>query len=177
MSSDQNADLDSLVVRLAEGDRSAFTAVFQILRPPLLRLCTSMLKNEADAADAAQQAMEKVLTRCSQYDRQRPALSWALAIAAWECRTLLRKKSRRRELPEEQAPEALGEGAEDDLAERQLMSAAVDALGELSAQDRDALIATFWEEAPSVSGATLRKRRERALKRLRDTFRRLYGLN
>ena len=177
MSSDQNADLDSLVVRLAEGDRSAFAAVFQILRPPLLRLCTSMLKNEADAADAAQQAMEKVLTRCSQYDRTRPALSWALAIAAWECRTLLRKKSRRRELPEEQAPEASGGGSEEALAERQLMGAAVDALGELSAEDRDALVATFWEEAPSVSGATLRKRRERALKRLRDTFRRLYGLN
>ena len=177
MSSDQNADLDSLVVRLAEGDRSAFTAVFRILRPPLLRLCTSMLKNEADAADAAQQAMEKVLTRCSQYDRKRPALSWALAIAAWECRTLLRKKSRRRELPEDRAPEALVDGSEEQLAERQLMGAAVDALGELSPADRDALVATFWEEAPNVSGATLRKRRERALKRLRDTFRRLYGLN
>jgi RNA polymerase sigma-70 factor (ECF subfamily) len=177
MSSDQNADLDSLVIRLAEGDRSAFTRVFQILRPPVLRLCTSLLKNEADAADAAQQAMEKVLTRCSQYDRRRPALPWALAIAAWECRTLLRKKSRRRELSEEQAPEPLVEGSEDELAERQLMRAAVDALGELSGQDRDVLVATYWEEAPSVSGATLRKRRERALKRLRDAFRRLYGLD
>jgi RNA polymerase sigma-70 factor, ECF subfamily len=28
-----------------------------------------------------------------------------------------------------------------------------------------------------VSGATLRKRRERALKRLRDTFKRLYGID
>jgi RNA polymerase sigma-70 factor, ECF subfamily len=177
MSSDQNADLDSLVVRLAEGDRSAFTAVFQILRPPVLRLCNSMLKNEADAADAAQQALEKVLTRCSEYDRRRPALPWALAIAAWECRTLLRKKSRRRELPEEQAPEALAAGSEDEVAERQLMGAAVDTLGELSAEDCEALVATFWEEAASVSGATLRKRRERALKRLRDTFRRLYGLD
>src|SRR4051812_16458813 len=177
MSSDQNADLDALVVRLADGDRSAFTAVFQILRPPVLRLCLSMLKNEADAADAAQQALEKVLTRCSQYDRQRPALPWALAITAWECRTLMRQRSRRRELPEEQAPEPSAGGADDELAERELMKAAVDALGELSDQDREALRASFWEEAPSVSGATLRKRRERALKRLRDAFRRLYGLD
>ena len=147
------------------------------MRPPVLRVCSAMLKNEADAADAAQQALEKVLTRCSEYDRKRPALPWALAIAAWECRTLMRKRSRRRELPEEHAPESLGADSEEKLAERELMGAALEALGELSTEDREALVATFWEEAASVSGATLRKRRERALKRLRDTFKRLYGLS
>lgn len=176
MSNEHNPDLDSLVSRLADGDRSVFSAVFQILRPPVLRLCTSMLGNEADAADAAQQALEKVLTRCSEYDRERPALPWALAIAAWECRTVMRKRVRRREVPEERAPEASA-GDEQDAAQRQLIGAALDALGELSAEDREVLVATFWEEAASVSGATLRKRRERALKRLRDTFKRLYGLD
>lgn len=176
MSNEHNPDLDSLVSRLADGDRSVFSAVFQILRPPVLRLCTSMLGNEADAADAAQQALEKVLTRCSEYDRERPALPWALAIAAWECRTVMRKRARRREVPEERAPEASA-GDEQDAAQRQLIGAALDALGELSAEDREVLVATFWEEAASVSGATLRKRRERALKRLRDTFKRLYGLD
>lgn len=175
MTTDPKAQLDALLAQLADGDRAAFTAVFQILWHPMLRLCRSMLKNEADAADAAQQALEKVLTRCGDYDRKRPALPWALAIAAWECRTLARKRSRRRELPEEQAPELSG-GSEDDVAERELTHAAIDALGELSPQDREALLATFWEEATNVAGATLRKRRERALKRLRDTFKRLYGL-
>lgn len=175
MSTDPQAQLDSLLVQLAEGDRAAFTVVFQILWPPVLRLCRSMLKNDADAADAAQQALEKVLTRCGDYDRQRHAMPWALAIAAWECRTFARKRTRRREVSEEGAPE-VGVGSEDELAQRELMVAATAALGELSAQDREALIATFWEEASNVTGATLRKRRERALKRLRDTFRRLYGL-
>ena len=54
---------------------------------------------------------------------------------------------------------------------------AIAALGELSEADRETLIATFWDEAASVSGATLRKRRERALDRLRKTFGRLYGLD
>ena len=63
------------------------------------------------------------------------------------------------------------------LAQRELMQAAVAALGELSPEDQEALVATFWEEATNVTGATLRKRRERALKRLRDTFKRLYGLD
>jgi RNA polymerase sigma-70 factor, ECF subfamily len=175
MSTDPNAQLDSLLVQLAEGDRAAFTRVFQILWPPVLRLCRSMLKNEADAADAAQQALEKVLTRCGDYDRKRPAMPWALAIAAWECRTFARKRARRREIPEEEAPE-LGVGSEDELAQRDLMQAARHALGELSPQDRETLVATFWEEATNVTGATLRKRRERALTRLRDAFKRLYGI-
>ncbi len=176
MSTDPNAQLDPLLVQLAEGNRAAFTEVFQILWQPVLRLCRSMLKNDADAADAAQQALEKVLTRCGDYDRQRPAMPWALGIAAWECRTFARKRTRRRELPEEQAPE-LGAGSEDELAQRELMQAAVAALGELSPQDREVLVATFWDEATNATGATLRKRRERALKRLRDTFMRLYGLD
>ena len=176
MSPDQKAQLDSLVAQLADGDRAAFTSVFHILWQPVLRLCTSLLKNEADAADAAQQALEKVLTRCGDYDRKRPALPWALAIAAWECKTFARKRTRRREVPDEQVPET-GTGSEEELAQRELMQAAVAALGELSPQDQEALVATFWEEATNVGGATLRKRRERALKRLRDTFKRLYGLD
>jgi RNA polymerase sigma-70 factor (ECF subfamily) len=56
------------------------------------------------------------------------------------------------------------------------MQAARHALGELSPQDRETLVATFWEEATNVTGATLRKRRERALTRLRDAFKRLYGI-
>jgi RNA polymerase sigma-70 factor, ECF subfamily len=175
MSTDPKAQLDSLLVQLAEGDRAAFTSVFRILWPPVLRLCRSMLKNDADAADAAQQALEKILTRCGDYDRERPAMPWALAIAAWECRTFARKRARRRELPEDQAPELAG-GSEDELAQRDLMQAATHALGELSPQDRETLVATFWGEATNVAGATLRKRRERALTRLREAFKRLYGL-
>ena len=176
MSTEPRAPLDSLLVPLADGDRAAFTEVFRILWQPVHRLCSSMLKNDADAADAAQQALEKVLTRCGEYDRKRPALPWALAIAAWECRTIARKRTRRREVPEDEAP-VLGSGSEEELAQRELMLAAIDALGELSEQDREALVATFWEEATNVTGATLRKRRERALTRLRDTFKRLYGLD
>lgn len=176
MSNVQNAELDSLLAQLADGNRAAFTDVFRLLWRPVLRLCTSMLRNEADAADAAQQALEKILVRCSDYDRKRPALPWALAIAAWECRTLARKRTRRRELPEDVAPE-LGTDSENELTRRELVTAGIAALGELSAEDREVLVATFWEEAASVSGATLRKRRERALKRLRDIFKRLYGLD
>src|SRR5262245_44694217 len=75
-----NAELTALLTRLAEGDRSAFAPAFRELWPHVTRLCTSMLKNEADAADAAQQAMERILIRAADYDPGRPVLPWALAI-------------------------------------------------------------------------------------------------
>jgi RNA polymerase sigma-70 factor (ECF subfamily) len=56
------------------------------------------------------------------------------------------------------------------------VQAALTAVGELSPTDRETVIATFWDESAAVSGATFRKRRERALQRLRDSWRRLYGL-
>lgn len=169
-------ELDALMARLADGDRSVFSDVFRRLWPSTLRLCTSLLKHEADGADAAQLAMVKILERASDYDRSRPALPWALAIAAWECRTLDRWRQRRHEAPVEAAERAAAGGGEQELVDRDLLRAARACMGELSALDQETLLSTFWEEGSSGSGATLRKRRERALGRLRSTFRRLYGI-
>ena len=174
--------LDALMARLADGDRSAFTQVFALLWPATERLCQSLLHNPADAADAAQEAMQKILERApSDYDRERPALPWALALAGWECRTLLRKRQRRREAPEATSPEPASEHPEQQFVQRDLSRAALEALGELSDLDRDALFEAYWDhaagDAASELPATLRKRRQRALARLRDAFRRLYGLD
>ncbi len=169
--------LDAMMARLADGDRAVFARVFQLLWEPIHRLCTNLLRNEADAADAAQDAMQKILERASDYDRKRPAMPWAMAIAGWECRTLMRKRGRRREVAVHDAGPRMGSNAEEERVQSNLTEAALAALGELSTADRETLVATFWDEATSVSGATLRKRRERAIDRLRNTFRRLYGLD
>jgi RNA polymerase sigma-70 factor (ECF subfamily) len=166
------------MARLADGDRTVFRPVFERLWPPVQRLCRSLLHQEADAADAAQEAMQKILARApADYDRDRPALPWALAIAGWECRTLLRRRQRRRESADLESAEPSAGDPEQEFVQRDLSRAALEALGELSDSDREALLATFWEQASSVSGATLRKRRERALARLREAFRRLYALD
>ena len=169
-----DSDLDALMARLAEGDRSAFSLVFARLWPRTLRFCRSLVKNEADASDAAQQAMQKILERAGDYDPARPAVPWALAIAAWECRTLQRKRFRRREVLDDGENERAAGDEEEAFVTRDLADAALAALGELSEVDRDTLLATFADEAPA--GATFRKRRERALTRLRKTLRRLYGI-
>jgi RNA polymerase sigma-70 factor (ECF subfamily) len=104
-------------------------------------------------------------------------MPWALAIAGWECKTIRRRLARRREVPEQDAPEPTGADAQEELAHRDLVQAAAAAMGELSTTDRETLVATFWDESASVSGATLRKRRERAVQRLRQAWRTLYGFD
>jgi len=163
------------MARLAGGERAAFQPVFSQSWPPVLRFCKAVLKHDSDANDAAQQAMMKLFTRASEYDPKRPALPWVLGIAAWECRTWRKKQQRRKEAALDTSPEL--PITSKDLEAHDLEQAALQALGTLSDLDREALRAVFWEESAPVAGATLRKRKERALERLRTAFRRLYGFD
>lgn len=171
------SELDGLLKALAEGHREAFTPAFQLLWPAISRLCTGVMGGEADGADAAQTSMLRILERANEYDWHRPALPWALGIATWECRTLLKRRARLRETSDEKPNESDGGQAAEEQEQHVLLSAAIEALGTLSEADQQTLISTYWETASDVSGATLRKRRARALTRLRDAFRRLYGLD
>lgn len=173
--SQESNELDQLIVRLADGDRSAFAPTFELLWPRIRALCFSFLKHSQDADDAAQQAMEKILTRATDYDRARPALPWTLAIAAWECRTLARRTQRRREVGTAElagVPDSVV--ADEEFIRRELTAAAMDALRGLSEQDRATLLGAFWEEAQEATSPALRKRRQRAIERLRAAFKRLY---
>jgi RNA polymerase sigma-70 factor, ECF subfamily len=87
---------------------------------------------------------------------------------------LQKQRSRRREVGQ-QALQNLPETSTNDIAANELTRCATVALGQLNDQDRDALLATFWDRESNVAGATLRKRRERALQRLRHIWRSLYG--
>lgn len=168
--------LDQLMTALAEGNREAFTPLFQRLWEPTRALCAQLMGSSSDGDDAAQTAMLRIFERANAYDPRRPALPWAMGIASWECRSLLKRRSRRRETD---APVVVSDdgAAVAEQEQRELLAAAREALGTLSPADQETLIATYWETASGVSGATLRKRRERALTRLRDAFRRMYGFD
>jgi RNA polymerase sigma factor (sigma-70 family) len=163
------------MVRLADGDRSAFQPVFSRAHPVLRQFADRMLAGAPEAEDAAQQALLKVFSRAANFDPGRDALSWMFALTAFECRTL--RKRRERQAEEHRLPEVLSEGnPESALSELQLLSLAREVLGELRPADAEALRAA-WESAPrpALSGAAFRKRVQRAVERLRVAWRFKHG--
>jgi RNA polymerase sigma-70 factor (ECF subfamily) len=127
----------------------------------------------ADADDAAQEALLKVMRRASTFDGERSAMAWAIGIAGWEVRTMRRRKQRRRETPEVSAgarpdPALDPEAA---LLVRDLETTLTTALGALRPEDVETLRMYARGERPPITPATFRKRLSRALARLRLAWR------
>jgi RNA polymerase sigma-70 factor (ECF subfamily) len=161
------------MARLADGDRDAFAFVFGRLWPALRRFSNGALGDAAEADDVAQRALLSIMTRASEYDAGRDALAWAIGIAAWECRTARRRRERRRESAVPPDLIAAAPSPEDIAIEQDLRRAVEDALGELDERDR---VALGWTTATDATPAsTLRKRRQRALVRLRAAWSRLHA--
>jgi RNA polymerase sigma-70 factor (ECF subfamily) len=141
--------------------------------------CSSILPNTADREDAVQAALIKVFERAADFDPRREALPWAVAIALYECRTVRRSRQRRKEdpPPDERIPD--GEmGPEGSLMRAELEAALRDLRAELRPEDAVAIAAAIGEiERPNdVKKATMRKRIERALGRLRTAWRTKHGV-
>lgn len=174
MEGGERAELRRLMARLADGDRAAFGPAFALLWPRL-RAFAARYVAVADAEDAAQAALLRVFSRASEYDPERDALAWALGIAAWECRTLRRKRERRREddVPPPDRPDP-GEGPEETVIARDLSAAAEAVLGTLRPNDVETITAAAAGSG-KLRGATVRKRLSRALGRLRIAWRARHG--
>lgn len=176
MSEGERARLQELVTRLADGDRSAIEPTFALLWPIVKHYALRALPVPADAEDVAQQSILKVFEQVADYDRARDAVAWALTIASFEVRTIRRKALRRREIASELADVAdAGGDPEQALLERDLESAAREALASLNDEDAAIILAAMADERRARAGqgksATLRKRLERALARLRVVWR------
>ncbi len=170
-------ELDRAFARLKDGDRSAFAEVFRAVWPPVQRFCRRYLGADTDADDAAQRALERVFAQAAHYDPARPALGWVLSVALWECRTLRRRAGRRAAagLPEDL--EAAAPAPDEALEQAELRAALAAAIEELSEADQAVLAAVLdaEERGPRGEDVTFRKRKQRAIHRLRETWHRLYG--
>lgn len=173
MESRERAELRRTMARLADGDRGAFGEVFALLWPRLRAFAVRYV-GPVDGEDAAQAALLRVFSRASEYDRSRDALAWALGIAAWECRTLRRKRGRSRETPGATAELSLSRTPEDEVIDRDLRDAAAEVLGTMRPIDVET-IAALAGGTRAVQGATFRKRLSRALARFRVAWRTRHG--
>lgn len=176
MDADARKRVNALMIRLADGDRSVFDEVCAALWGVVTAFCGKVLPN-ADAEDATQQALLKVFSRASTFDRAGDAFTWAVTIASWEVRTIRKQMTRAKTISVDGHDAAdPAESAEAIVSREELVAAARQVLGTLSESDQQTLVASFNDENPtSISGATFRKRRERALARLREAWRKVYG--
>lgn len=176
MTPQERRALSDGLVRLADGDRGAFDAVFRLAYPEVRAFAARHLP-PADADYTAQQALVAIFARVEEYDAARDGLAWALGIAAWEVRTCRRRAGRRREsgaLPE---LACAGPSPEHAAIDAELRASLTAVLGALRPQDAEALLASAGlGPRPAVPPATFRKRLERAVTRLRAAWRRCHGV-
>jgi RNA polymerase sigma-70 factor (ECF subfamily) len=169
------AEIQALLVRLSDGDRSALEPAFRALWPILGAFSARALGRDAEAEDAAQQTLLRVFAQAATFDRERDGVAWVLTIASYECRTFRRRAARRREQGLD-AAEKLGTADETPEAlavQRDLETAAREVLGGLREEDARAVLDAIGETRPA--GATFRKRLQRALGRLRLAWRTKHG--
>lgn len=172
--------LDGWLARYADGDRSAFDPLFEQAWPIVLGFCRRLVGDPIEAEDVAQRAMIKLASQAPRYDRDRPALGWILTIAAWEAKTARktakRQRARRGDFERGAEPVSPAATPEASVLRRELHDALSDALDRLPALDRKTLLDDIHEHIdPSLRPATRRKRRQRALERLRGMWRLTHG--
>jgi RNA polymerase sigma-70 factor, ECF subfamily len=167
-------DISPDLVRLADGDRSAFDPVYRAAWPLVQRHVQRLLAGDAAADDVAQTALLKVFERSHEYDPSRGrAMPWILGIATWECRserTRRRRESARNAPVHPDLPDP-GPGPMAAMEDADLQRELDALLSELPPADRLTLLASAGlVERPNLPAATFRKRVQRALARTRRAW-------
>jgi RNA polymerase sigma-70 factor (ECF subfamily) len=171
----RRARLNDALGRLKRGERAAADEVFALLWPVLKAFAARWLSGSAHVEDVAQQALLKVFSQVAAYDTRKDALTWALEVTVWECRTERRRVARSRadgwsdaaaRVPGPSAPE-------EEVAAAELSRALAEVVSGLSERDRAEVARVVAEE--TAGDAAARKRRQRALERLRRLWRAFHG--
>ncbi len=171
MTPDDRARLQREMVKLKRGDRTAFDGVFTLAWPAVQHFARRWLGGNAEVDDVAQRALVKIFEQASGFDDTRDALTWVLEVTVWECRTERTRRRRAQQAPRVDPAPPAPPDAEVERAE--LLDALTHVMHELPPSDRAELARVLAEEASGDAAA--RKRRQRAVTRLTDLWRRLHG--
>ena len=174
----RRAEINAVLVRLAYGDREATTPLVTLLWPVRCAFASRAVGNADDAQDIAQETLIKIAARVSDFDVTRDGLSWAFAIALFEVKSHRKRVTRRNEVTDPAVLEQVTDGrssSEQLLLDEDLEQALGQAIAQLDDNDRRLLGTPGVTTAGAASLPALRKRRQRAVDRLKAAWRELYG--
>ena len=130
---------DERLARLAAGgDEAACRALYERYHQQLYRYCRSVLRNETDAQDALQTTFISAFGALRRDQRDAPLRPWLFRIAHNESISQLRRRRPTQELSD--AYEAASVPLEEQVEERERLSALVADLHELPERQRAALV-------------------------------------
>jgi len=93
---DETAEPDgSLVRRVLDGDKQAFTTLVDRHAPTCLRFAVRMLGNREDAEDALQESLIRAYRAIGTFDHRASFKTWLLTILVNQCRTAAARRARR----------------------------------------------------------------------------------
>jgi RNA polymerase sigma-70 factor (ECF subfamily) len=179
---------EQLMLKVAEGNRSAFATLYDRFSTPLYSLVLKMLANEAEAQDLLQEVFLSVWNKAATFRAEKgSAFAWVVSQARNRAIDRIRSRQRRGELIQAYGPElepagsVVASSAQNvELSERGRHVRS--ALEQLSAEQRQVLRRAYFEGLTQAEIAqklaeplgTIKARAHRGLARLRATLRFLH---
>lgn len=179
---------EQLVTEAVQGSREALEEILRRIQNPVYSIALRMLFHPADAEDASQEILIKVITNLKGFRFEGPFMAWVMRIAANHLKTTRKSWAEKKELNMEKAHEVIDKAeargwfskpleAPEPLMEIEMRSACTQAL--LLALDRAHRMAFVLGVVMDVSGpegayildisqAAFRKRLSRARTRVKD---------
>lgn len=125
----ENALLDALLERIANGDTAALEALYRRTQTAVYGFALSVLKNAHDAEDVLHDCYVAVWDGAAQYRSQRKPMAWLITIAKNLCLGQLRAQRKTMEMPEE-LPFLSADAAGISVEDRTVLSACMQRLSD-----------------------------------------------
>lgn len=161
------AQIEALGLRCKDGDAAAWTSLFPLVWPVLVRFVNRLYHSldEQDAEDVAQATLEAAITAIETFSSRASFRAWLFGIASQQARTLFRRKSAAKRgltllVPISDSTERRDESAKspsETTAENDRAAILHRALEQLSEDDRDLVHLHFFGDLTFREIALVRK--------------------
>jgi RNA polymerase sigma-70 factor, ECF subfamily len=188
----QTAD-EALIARVAQGDETAFAALYDRLSRPLHSLAVKILGNATDAENAWQEACLQIWRRAATYDANKSSVfTWAVLITRSKVIDYLRARGRQQRVVQDllesgESPRSSTASANESVSDIEESDEAIrvqGVLGQLPAEQRQAIELAFFSDLTHHEIAvrlgeplgTVKARIRRGLLKLREALQRSESL-